>query len=226
MIREVTYQQLTREQRRNLHRRVAETTRAASTRRRFATSHFAALAHHWSHAEVPASTISTPIRPHRRRWRPAHSKRPIACSAPASSWPTDDRTCRSRPPTGFGGIARSPTPATAWASSNRAAPRRTRRSGSPACPRAHHVDRARRAGRLRVSAGMNVRRVLSARMADADAVADAGRRARVPPQRRGLLLQQRHAGDDLRQRQRGRVCVVCCRRRRFWPARRPSSAGS
>jgi hypothetical protein len=55
MIREVTYQQLTREQRSNLHRRVAETLE-----HEFGDdlrSQFGALAHHWSRAEVPASTI-------------------------------------------------------------------------------------------------------------------------------------------------------------------------
>ena len=55
LIREVTYQQLTREQRRHLHRRVAETLEReheADLR-----PYFAALAHHWSHAEAPDATI-------------------------------------------------------------------------------------------------------------------------------------------------------------------------
>jgi AAA ATPase domain len=55
IIREVTYQQLTREQRSILHRRVAE-----ALEREYGDdlrSYFGALAHHWSRAEVPASTI-------------------------------------------------------------------------------------------------------------------------------------------------------------------------
>ena len=56
LIREVTYQQLTREQRRDLHSRVARTLERgheADLRPYFAT-----LAHHWSRAEVPEATIS------------------------------------------------------------------------------------------------------------------------------------------------------------------------
>jgi hypothetical protein len=56
LIREVTYQQLTRDQRRDLHRLVAETLERkheADLRPYFAT-----LAHHWSQAEVPEATIS------------------------------------------------------------------------------------------------------------------------------------------------------------------------
>ncbi len=56
IIREVTYGQLTRDQRRNLHRRVAETLEREY--QRDLRPYFAALAHHWSHAEVPASTIT------------------------------------------------------------------------------------------------------------------------------------------------------------------------
>ena len=55
LIREVTYQQLTREQRRDLHERVAE-----ALERQYAADlrpHFAALAHHWSRAEVPDATL-------------------------------------------------------------------------------------------------------------------------------------------------------------------------
>ena len=55
IIREVAYDQLTREQRRDLHRRMAETLeRVHHTDLR---PHFATLAHHWSRAEVPASTL-------------------------------------------------------------------------------------------------------------------------------------------------------------------------
>ena len=55
IIREVTYDQLTRDQRRDLHKRVAETLeREDETDLR---PHFAALAHHWSHAEVPVPTM-------------------------------------------------------------------------------------------------------------------------------------------------------------------------
>jgi AAA ATPase domain len=55
LIREVTYGQLTREQRRNLHRRVAETIECENQQDlRFL---FASLTHHWSHAEVPERTI-------------------------------------------------------------------------------------------------------------------------------------------------------------------------
>jgi class 3 adenylate cyclase len=55
LIREVTYQQLTREQRHDLHRRVAETIeRECGDDLR---SHVATLAHHWSRAEVPKFTI-------------------------------------------------------------------------------------------------------------------------------------------------------------------------
>ena len=55
LIREVTYQQLTREQRRDLHRRAAETlqNRSAADLR----PHFAVLAHHWSLAEEPNATL-------------------------------------------------------------------------------------------------------------------------------------------------------------------------
>ena len=55
LIREVTYQQLTREQRRDLHRRAAETlqNRSAGDLR----PHFAMLAHHWSLAEEPNATL-------------------------------------------------------------------------------------------------------------------------------------------------------------------------
>ncbi|HEX7281297.1 MAG TPA: AAA family ATPase [Vicinamibacterales bacterium] len=55
LIREVTYHQLTLEQRRDLHRRVAE-----SITHRHATDlrpHFATLAHHWMLAENTAATI-------------------------------------------------------------------------------------------------------------------------------------------------------------------------
>jgi energy-coupling factor transporter ATP-binding protein EcfA2 len=55
LIREVTYGQLTGDQRRDLHRRVAETLEHEYDRD--LRPHFASLAHHWSHAEVPASTI-------------------------------------------------------------------------------------------------------------------------------------------------------------------------
>jgi hypothetical protein len=55
LIREVTYQQLTRDQRSELHRRVAETleSRHAADLR----PHFATLAHHWSLADEPANTM-------------------------------------------------------------------------------------------------------------------------------------------------------------------------
>ena len=55
LIREVTYQQLTREQRRDLHRRVAEAlqNRSAADLRPY----FATLAHHWSLAEEPNATM-------------------------------------------------------------------------------------------------------------------------------------------------------------------------
>lgn len=55
LIREVTYEQLTSEQRRDLHRRVAETI--ARDYESDLRPHFAALAHHWSRAEVPGFTI-------------------------------------------------------------------------------------------------------------------------------------------------------------------------
>jgi hypothetical protein len=55
LIRDVTYEQLTREQRRTLHQRVAETLEHEY--RTDLRPHFATLAHHWSHAEVPGSTI-------------------------------------------------------------------------------------------------------------------------------------------------------------------------
>jgi tetratricopeptide (TPR) repeat protein len=51
LIREVTYEQLTREQRRHLHRRAAETIERE--RRSDLRQDIALLAHHWSHAEVP-----------------------------------------------------------------------------------------------------------------------------------------------------------------------------
>jgi class 3 adenylate cyclase/tetratricopeptide (TPR) repeat protein len=54
LIREVTYQQLTREQRCDLHCRVAETLEREH--RADLRPHFATLAHHWSHAEVPDAT--------------------------------------------------------------------------------------------------------------------------------------------------------------------------
>ncbi len=55
LIREVSYQQLTRDQRRDLHRRVAE----AIERDNMAdlSPHVAALAHHWSQAEAPEAAI-------------------------------------------------------------------------------------------------------------------------------------------------------------------------
>jgi hypothetical protein len=55
LIREVTYGQLTHEQRRTLHRRVAETIEAQH--RGDLRPFFAALAHHWTQAEVPEPTI-------------------------------------------------------------------------------------------------------------------------------------------------------------------------
>jgi hypothetical protein len=55
LIREVTYRQLTREQRRDLHRRCAE--RIEARNRSDLTPHVAALAHHWANAEVAAFTI-------------------------------------------------------------------------------------------------------------------------------------------------------------------------
>ena len=56
IIREVTYQQLTRDQRRDLHRRTAETFEREYGKD--LRPHFATLAHHWSHAEVPVATLS------------------------------------------------------------------------------------------------------------------------------------------------------------------------
>ncbi len=55
LIREVTYEQLTREQRRDLHRRAAETIERE--RRSDVRQDVALLAHHWSHAEVPRRAI-------------------------------------------------------------------------------------------------------------------------------------------------------------------------
>jgi hypothetical protein len=55
LIREVTYEQLTREQRRHLHRRAAETIERE--RRSDLRQDIALLAHHWSHAEVPGFAI-------------------------------------------------------------------------------------------------------------------------------------------------------------------------
>ena len=55
MIREVTYGQLTQDQRRDLHRRVAVAIEQAY--QRDLRPHVAALAHHWSHAGVPGETI-------------------------------------------------------------------------------------------------------------------------------------------------------------------------
>jgi tetratricopeptide (TPR) repeat protein len=55
LIREVTYEQLTAEQRRDLHRRVAETIEREN--RGELRPHLAALAYHWSHADVASATI-------------------------------------------------------------------------------------------------------------------------------------------------------------------------
>ena len=56
LIREVAYQQLTREQRIELHRRAAAAIEAEH--HGDLRPHFAALAHHWSQAEEPAATIT------------------------------------------------------------------------------------------------------------------------------------------------------------------------
>ena len=55
LIRRVTYRQLTREQRRDLHRRCAE--RIETRYRANLSPHAAALAHHWSNAEAPSFAI-------------------------------------------------------------------------------------------------------------------------------------------------------------------------
>jgi hypothetical protein len=55
LIREVTYGQLTREQRRDLHRRVAETLEQEY--QQDLRPHFASLTYHWAQAEVPGMTI-------------------------------------------------------------------------------------------------------------------------------------------------------------------------
>ena len=55
MIREVTYGQLTQDQRRDLHRRVAVAIEQAY--QGDVRPHVAALAHHWLHAGVPSATI-------------------------------------------------------------------------------------------------------------------------------------------------------------------------
>lgn len=55
LIREVTYEQLTREQRCDLHRRVAQTIEREYEND--LKAHFAALAYHWSHAELQRPTI-------------------------------------------------------------------------------------------------------------------------------------------------------------------------
>lgn len=55
LIREVAYQQLTRDQRRTLHRRVAETIE--QVHEGDLRPYFAALAHHWSQGDAPEATI-------------------------------------------------------------------------------------------------------------------------------------------------------------------------
>ena len=132
LIREVTYQQLTREQRRDLHRRVAETLEReheADLR-----PHFATLAHHWSHAEAPDATM---------RYSDLAASQALAAGAfeeaerllgtcirlaRESGHASRDRRA------GFAGIVRWQTRVTAWASSSRAARRPIRPCASPASP--------------------------------------------------------------------------------------------
>ena len=202
MIREVTYQQLTREQRANLHRRVAE-----ASKREYGDDlrpHFGALAHHWSRAEVPASTIRYSDSPRRRRWPRARSKKPNACWAAASSWRGRRRARSSRRRIrwhrqvadarhGMGQL--EPRSAAAHQALRLAGlQRRASSVGLVAQAAARALRNRRVCGRMAAAAGS----------VDAGR-ADAGRGARVPPQRRGLLLQQRHARHDLRQRERCRL---------------------
>ena len=125
LIREVTYQQLTREQRRDLHRRVAETLEReheADLR-----PHFAALAHHWSHAEAPDATIrySDPAASQALAAGAFEEAERLLGNVPARL-PRKRRIADCHGADRSAGIGSWRTRVTAWASSSRAARRRIR----------------------------------------------------------------------------------------------------